>query len=546
MNTSPSSSSAAYATSAAAGTLSTPQSSAMTPSSHQPHTSMNPGTNTKTNRKPPKSKIKNVSLFQIPKTKSQLQLYFHHLTLACCDLAFRCADQAMYLLGPILIVVASAIIAFLTYAYFWIVLPMLSGTNWVVSERDLEDFWRERRGLDAGGKDAGVFDANQGTENGEGDVDARDVPISTVTHLILGLTTPTGMVHTSIVLFFLVNILYNYYKCVTTSNSGPSFDLVVRELARETGFEYPETEEEIVRCKRDMERRILERVERRRREFRQGSYMDSGGRAPAAVATSAAVAAIANDRGNASGLDSVNIEGHASSGTNSTTYSPVGNGGNFDEESQMSGLMTNSTKQQNPSDNNQTQSLLQSPQTMHQQNQQKSQPHQPQHQQQFQSKKPLPLPKIHNWQLLSPTEWSYCRNSQQPKPPRSHYDHVTKSLVLNMDHYCPWMFNTVGYFNYRYFFNFLCFVTTGLFYGMCICLRPFLNLSGWAYRHQIRESGGYKVSLREIKVVHHLKKNSFIPTPDERSAVALAFMLCLAVGLAVLCLAGFHLYLVLR
>ena len=39
--------------------------------------------------------------------------------------------------------------------------------------------------------------------------------------------------------------------------------------------------------------------------------------------------------------------------------------------------------------------------------------------------------------------------------PRSHYDHVSKKLVLNMDHYCPWMFNCVGYGNYRHFVLFM-------------------------------------------------------------------------------------------
>ena len=45
------------------------------------------------------------------------------------------------------------------------------------------------------------------------------------------------------------------------------------------------------------------------------------------------------------------------------------------------------------------------------------------------------------WMLLGPYEWGYCSHSQQAKPPRAHYDHVTKCLVLNLDHYCPWMFN---------------------------------------------------------------------------------------------------------
>jgi len=26
------------------------------------------------------------------------------------------------------------------------------------------------------------------------------------------------------------------------------------------------------------------------------------------------------------------------------------------------------------------------------------------------------------------------------KPPRSHFDSITQRLVLNMDHFCPWVF----------------------------------------------------------------------------------------------------------
>ena len=61
-----------------------------------------------------------------------------------------------------------------------------------------------------------------------------------------------------------------------------------------------------------------------------------------------------------------------------------------------------------------------------------------------------------------------------PKAPRSHFDHVTKKLVLNMDHYCPWMFNVVGYMNYRYFVLFLGYVFTACVYGVLLCGRPFL------------------------------------------------------------------------
>jgi len=59
--------------------------------------------------------------------------------------------------------------------------------------------------------------------------------------------------------------------------------------------------------------------------------------------------------------------------------------------------------------------------------------------------------RVYGWMLMGPNEWGFCIISNQPKPPRAHFDHVTRNLVLNMDHYCPWMFNSIGYFNYRYF-----------------------------------------------------------------------------------------------
>ena len=41
----------------------------------------------------------------------------------------------------------------------------------------------------------------------------------------------------------------------------------------------------------------------------------------------------------------------------------------------------------------------------------------------------------------------FCRKSLQPKPPRAHFCSMTRRVVLNMDHYCPWVVNTVGFFN---------------------------------------------------------------------------------------------------
>ncbi|KAL7536382.1 hypothetical protein ACHAXR_007129 [Thalassiosira sp. AJA248-18] len=382
----------------------------------------------------------------------------------------------MYLLGPILIALASSIIVGLTYVYFRVILPMLAGTNWVFTNDD----WNQYYG-------------GYGDEADHGQSDNGSMPISQLSSTFLALSTPTGIFHTLIISFFLVNILYNYYQCVKTSNTGPRYDVVVRELAEVTGFHYPQTEAELVQCKKDFERKIYEKAKQRRDEMM----------AAAKAAENAPL---------------------VSNGASSSASAPLGTTAqakstrNGDEESQIS--LSSPLLASSSTTTAQASTALTA------------------------KKAPLKLPKIHNWMLLSPIEWGYCRYSSHPKPPRSHYDHVIKANVLNMDHYCPWMFNCIGYFNYRYFFNFLWFVATALLYGTAICFPAFMKLGSHDYRSQVRASGGFQKPLKSI-VVRHIRANPFIPTPDERTPVALGFMLCLCLGAAVMCLGGFHLYLVL-
>eukprot|EP00298_Acanthocystis_sp_HF-20_P001886 c12360_g1_i2.p1 GENE.c12360_g1_i2~~c12360_g1_i2.p1 ORF type:complete len:286 (-),score=81.64 c12360_g1_i2:27-884(-) len=60
-------------------------------------------------------------------------------------------------------------------------------------------------------------------------------------------------------------------------------------------------------------------------------------------------------------------------------------------------------------------------------------------------------------------QYTKCRNCLRFKPPRSHYDSITRRLVLNMDHFCPWVVNTVGFYNRKFFILFL-------FYTCLACL----------------------------------------------------------------------------
>jgi len=70
----------------------------------------------------------------------------------------------------------------------------------------------------------------------------------------------------------------------------------------------------------------------------------------------------------------------------------------------------------------------------------------------------------------------YCRKTGAIKPDRSHYDSMTKQLVLKMDHYCPWVANCIGYSNYKFFVMFLFYAITYCLFIMGTSLVPFLQV----------------------------------------------------------------------
>ena len=137
------------------------------------------------------------------------------------------------------------------------------------------------------------------------------------------------------------------------------------------------------------------------------------------------------------------------------------------------------------------------------------------------------------WIDIGAYEWGHCKKTHMPKAPRAHFDHVTKRLVLNMDHYCPWMFNVVGYMNYRYFFLFLAYVFFTCVYGILITVRPFMALI-----HSPSGRGAWKI-LHADGTASPLRLGSQAGT-----AVQYTFLLALSIGLAVSLLFFWHVYLV--
>lgn len=56
-------------------------------------------------------------------------------------------------------------------------------------------------------------------------------------------------------------------------------------------------------------------------------------------------------------------------------------------------------------------------------------------------------------------EARWCQWTQSYKPDRAHYCRVEQRVVLRMDHHCPWIRNTVGFHNHKFFFLFLMYTT---------------------------------------------------------------------------------------
>lgn len=112
---------------------------------------------------------------------------------------------------------------------------------------------------------------------------------------------------------------------------------------------------------------------------------------------------------------------------------------------------------------------------------------------------------------------------------------------------------SVGYFNYRYFFNFLVFVGVGMIYGALLSYRPFRNLAKHEYWDQIRQAQQQQQQqhLQQNTPIQHQQQMQvmhlypMVPIPSEKLPITLSFMLCISVGIAVFCLGGFHLYLIL-
>eukprot|EP00521_Asterionellopsis_glacialis_P009166 CAMPEP_0195285746 /NCGR_PEP_ID=MMETSP0707-20130614/3472_1 /TAXON_ID=33640 /ORGANISM="Asterionellopsis glacialis, Strain CCMP134" /LENGTH=322 /DNA_ID=CAMNT_0040345289 /DNA_START=139 /DNA_END=1107 /DNA_ORIENTATION=+ len=81
------------------------------------------------------------------------------------------------------------------------------------------------------------------------------------------------------------------------------------------------------------------------------------------------------------------------------------------------------------------------------------------------------VPKIENYNIISgsdsaPTkqeetlsgpkeDYIICASCKSYKPPRAHHDSVTGRCIVKFDHFCPWVGNSIGLLNHKFFMQFV-------------------------------------------------------------------------------------------
>lgn len=129
-----------------------------------------------------------------------------------------------------------------------------------------------------------------------------------------------------------------------------------------------------------------------------------------------------------------------------------------------------------------------------------------------------------------------CRRTELFKPPRSFYDQLSGRVILNLDHYCPWVNNAVGFFNRKFFVLFVLYAWLGCSQAALLLL-PFgggaLGLSG---------EGRALVPIKKKRVDSTRVVDDF----GNEVLTIMAFVFSLAFSFALLFFVGSHFYMVLK
>mmetsp|Transcript_43213 Transcript_43213/g.58650 ORF Transcript_43213/g.58650 Transcript_43213/m.58650 type:complete len:110 (+) Transcript_43213:103-432(+) len=61
-----------------------------------------------------------------------------------------------------------------------------------------------------------------------------------------------------------------------------------------------------------------------------------------------------------------------------------------------------------------------------------------------------------------------CKKCLSVKPPMSHHCSTCMACVARMDHHCPWVNNCVGFYNQKFFLQFLVYVFVGSLHALIL------------------------------------------------------------------------------
>ena len=89
----------------------------------------------------------------------------------------------------------------------------------------------------------------------------------------------------------------------------------------------------------------------------------------------------------------------------------------------------------------------------------------------------MPLPQDIDRAKLHGKNPRKCQRSGIYKPPRAHFDSGVQRNVIKMDHHCPWVNNTVGLGNHKFFMLFCLYVSLASWYAIILMVTMFITTS---------------------------------------------------------------------